>query len=179
MRRDRLDSERELSPLVAASDVRTADAIAVVALAADGPTDRFINFAFSQAVHALASHWKPELLAGRLDFSRPGHLARVVGVIGGEAMAGVVRQQLTSGALTPGRQSAMLELLAGIGSRADAELVLKLGAGRPGALRALAVSFHERGLKAPAPPPSGSGPPWQARTRSSASRRSSSVGCGS
>ena len=139
-----------LEALVAASDVRTAAAISVVALAADGPTDRFINFAFSQAVHALASHWKPELLAGSLDFSHPGHLARIVGVIGGEAMAGVVRQQLTSGTLTPGRQSIMLELLAGIGSSADAELVLELGADQPGALQALAVSFRERGLSAPA-----------------------------
>ncbi|MCH2580351.1 MAG: HEAT repeat domain-containing protein, partial [Planctomycetes bacterium] len=39
-----------LEALVAASDVRTAGSIAVVARAADGPTDRFINFAFSQAV---------------------------------------------------------------------------------------------------------------------------------
>jgi len=139
-----------LEALVAASDVRTADSIAAVALAADGPADRFINFAFSQAVHALASRWKPALLAGRLDFSRPAHLARVVGAIGGDAMAGVVRQQLTSESLTPGRQAAMLELLAGIGSSADAELVLKLGSGRPGTLRALATSFRERGLKAPA-----------------------------
>jgi len=65
-------------------------------------------------------------------------------------MAGVVRQQLTSGALANERQAAMLELLAGIGSSADAELVLKLGPGQPGALRALALSFRERGLNAPA-----------------------------
>ena len=139
-----------LEALVAASDVRTAGAIAVVARAADGPADRFINFAFSQAVHALASKWKPELLAGRLDFGRPAHLSRVVGTIGGEAMAGVVRQQLASGELASERQAAMLELLAGIGSPADAELVLKLGSSHPGALRALATSFRERGLKAPA-----------------------------
>ena len=65
-------------------------------------------------------------------------------------MAGVVRQQLASGELAPARQAAMLELLAGIGSPTAAELVLKLGSGHPQALRALAASFRERGLKAPA-----------------------------
>ena len=65
-------------------------------------------------------------------------------------MAGVVRQQLASGELAPARQASMLELLAGIGSATDAELVLRLGSRQPGALRALAASFRERGRKAPA-----------------------------
>ena len=139
-----------LEALVAASDVRTAGSIAIVALAADGPADRFINFAFSQATHALASRWKPALLAGSLDFARPTHLARVVGTVGGEAVAGVVRQQLSDKNLTPDRRATMVTLLAEIGSPADAGLALKLGGNRPEVLRALADSTRERGLKAPA-----------------------------
>ena len=53
---------------MAASDVREAESITIVAQATDGSADRFITFAFKNAVHALASEWKPALLAGKLDF---------------------------------------------------------------------------------------------------------------
>ena len=139
-----------LEALVSVSDVRQAEAMAVAAQAADGPTDRFINFAFSQTVHALASHWKPALVDGSLDFAKPSHLVKVISVGGGEDVAGVIRQQLDDKGLPAERRTTLVALLAGIGSHADSGLALQLGADQPEVLRALATSARERNLAVPA-----------------------------
>jgi putative heme-binding domain-containing protein len=139
-----------LETIVAASDVRQAEAMVVAAQAAAGPTDRFINFAFTQTVHALASHWKPALVEGSLDFAEPSHLVKVISVGGGADVAGVVRQQLDDKALPAGRRTTLVALLASIGSHADSGLALQLGADQPEVLRALATSARERNLAAPA-----------------------------
>jgi len=139
-----------MEAIVAVSDVRQTDAMAVAAQAADGPTDRFINFAFTQTVHALASHWKPALIDGSLDFAKPSHLVKVVSVDGGADVAGVVRQQLEDKALPVERRTTLVALLASIGSHADSGLALQLGADQPEVLRALATSFRERNLAVPA-----------------------------
>ncbi len=139
-----------LEAIVAVSDVRQAEAMAVATQAADGPTDRFINFAFTQTVHALASHWKPALVEGSLDFTKPSHLVKVITVGGGADVAGVVRQQLADKALPTERRTSLVALLASIGSHADSELALQLGAAQPEVLRALATSARERNLAVPA-----------------------------
>ena len=139
-----------LEAIVAASDVRSAESIAIAAQAADGSADRFIAFAFKNAVHALASEWKPALLAGQLKFAEPAHLLCVVREGGGNEVAGVVRQQLSDPNLTATRKQVLAELLAHIGNTADAELALKLGSANPAVLRALVNAALERNLKAPA-----------------------------
>ncbi|MFP6872658.1 MAG: c-type cytochrome [Verrucomicrobiales bacterium] len=139
-----------LEAIVAASDIREAGSIVIAAQAADGPKDRFIDFAFTQAVHALAVHWKPALLTGHLQFNQSSHLVRVVGTIGGNEVAGVIRQKLADKNLEPEETTILIALLAGIGNSADAGLTLKIGADKPEVLRALADSARERNLKAPA-----------------------------
>ncbi|HAE10672.1 MAG TPA: hypothetical protein DCG39_03415 [Opitutae bacterium] len=139
-----------LEAIVAVSDVRQADAMAVAAQAADGPTDRFINFAFTQTVHALASHWKAALVDGSLDFSKPSHLVKVISVGGGADVAGVVRQQLADKSQSAERRTILVALLASIGNHADSGLALQLGADQPEVLRALATSARERNLPVPA-----------------------------
>ena len=69
-------SRVRLEAIVAASDVREAESIAIAAQAADGSADRFITFAFKNAVHSLASEWKPALLAGKLDFAKAAQIGR-------------------------------------------------------------------------------------------------------
>jgi putative heme-binding domain-containing protein len=139
-----------LEAIVAVSDVRQAKAMAVAAQASDGPTDRFINFAFTQTVHALASYWKPALVEGSLNFAKPSHLVKVISVGGGADVAGVVRQQLDDKALPAERRTTLVALLASIGSHADSGLALQLGADQPEVLRALATSARERNLAVPA-----------------------------
>ena len=139
-----------LEAIVAASDVREAESMAIAALAADGSADRFITFAFKNAVHALASEWKPALLAGKLDFAKPAHLLSVVREGGGNEVASVVRQKLADSALSTARKLVLAELLAQIGNSADAALALELASIHPTVLHALVNAARERNLQAPA-----------------------------
>ena len=139
-----------LEAIVAASDVRGAESITIAAMAANGSTDRFITFAFKNAVHALANEWKPALLAGKLKFAKPAHLVNVVREGGGNEVAGVVRQQLADPALSAERKLVLAELLAHIGNSADAAQALKLAATHPPVLRALVNAANERNLQPPA-----------------------------
>jgi putative heme-binding domain-containing protein len=143
-------SRVRLEAIVAASDIREAGSIIIAAQAADGPKDRFIDFAFTQTVHALATHWKPALLSGNLQFNHSSHLVRVVGTIGGNEVAGVIRQKLADENLAPGEATVLITLLAGIGNSTDAGMALKIGAENPQVLRALADAASERNLKPPA-----------------------------
>ena len=143
-------SRVRLEAIVAASDVREAESIAIAAQAADGSADRFITFAFKNAVHALASEWKPALLAGKLDFAKPAHLLSVVREGGGNEVASVVRQKLADPALSTARKLVLAELLAQIGNSADAALALELASIHPTILHALVNAARERNLQAPA-----------------------------
>ena len=143
-------SRVRLEAIVAASDVREAESIAIAAQAADGSADRFITFAFKNAVHALASEWKPALLAGKLDFAKPAHLLNVVREGGGNEVASVVRQKLADPALSTARKLVLAELLAQIGNSADAALALELASIHPTILHALVNAARERNLQAPA-----------------------------
>jgi putative heme-binding domain-containing protein len=142
-------SRVRLEAIVAASDVREAESIAIAAQAADGSADRFIIFAFKNAVHALASKWKP-LLGGKLDFAKPAHLLSVVREGGGNEVASVVRQKLADPALSTARKLVLAELLAQIGNSADAALALELASIHPTILHALVNAARERNLQAPA-----------------------------
>ena len=143
-------SRVRLEAIVAASDVREAESIAIAAQAADGSADRFITFAFKNAVHALASEWKPALLAGKLDFAKAAHLLSVVREGGGNEVASVVRQKLADPALSTARKLVLAELLAQIGNSADAALALELASIHPTVLHALVNAARERNLHAPA-----------------------------
>jgi putative heme-binding domain-containing protein len=143
-------SRVRLEAIVAASDVREAESIAIAAQAADGSADRFITFAFKNAVHALASEWKPALLAGKLDFAKPAHLLSVVREGGGNEVASVVRQKLADPVLSTARKLVLTELLAQIGNSADAALALELASIHPTILHALVNAARERNLQAPA-----------------------------
>ena len=143
-------SRVRLEAIVAASDVREAESIAIAAQAADGSADRFITFAFKNAVHALASEWKPALLAGKLDFAKPAHLLSVVREGGGNEVASVVRKKLADPALSTAHKLILAELLAQIGNSADAALALELASIHPTVLHALVNAARERNLQAPA-----------------------------
>ena len=130
-----------LETIVAASDVPLAESIVVAAKAADNSSDRFIQFALTQAVHGLAEFWKPALIAGQLDFEKPEHLVNVVATYGGTEVIEVVRRKLPD--------PDMVTVLARIGNTGDAAKILELGGNRSEVLRALVVSARERNLQPP------------------------------
>lgn len=131
-----------LETIVAAAEVPAPESIVIACRAAGESTDRFINYALTQAVHGLAEHWKPLLLEKRLKFDHPSHLVRVLASHGGQELLGVVRDNTSD--------PAMLTVLASIGNAADAAAALRHGARRPEVLEALSRSARERALKPPA-----------------------------
>ena len=68
------DAVRDSDPLVrleavlACGNIPGAESVVVAARALALPTDRWIDYAFTQAVRHLEPHWLPALIAGRLDF---------------------------------------------------------------------------------------------------------------
>ena len=130
-----------LETIVAASDVPRADSIVVACRAANGLDDKFIKFALTQAIHGLAEHWKPALIANELKFDKPEHLTRVIATYGGDELLSIVRQRLSD--------PAMLATLARVGNTSDAARALALGGQRPDVLEALSQAIQERKLRAP------------------------------
>src|SRR5690606_11670703 len=61
--------------------------LALTALDA-GPTDRYLDYALSQAVFALEEGWKPALESDITFFGETRRLAFVLEVIGGQSAAG-------------------------------------------------------------------------------------------
>lgn len=131
-----------LETVVAVSEVPAAESIVIASRAADSSNDKFINFALNQAIHGLADHWKPALIANRLKFANNEHLTRVIATYGGNELMEIVRQRLSD--------PAMVTALAALGNNADAEQALTLGLKRSEVLRTLRQSARERNLRPPA-----------------------------
>lgn len=138
-----------LEAIVACSEIHSREAVQVAALAMSQPTDRFIEHAFVQTVHALADVWKPDLVAGRMTFATPDQLVTVLKAYGGDDVLALARQRLVDEAAPNSVRHMMGGLLASIGTTADAQLCLEHAVGDPSVYRALASSAAERGLKAP------------------------------
>ena len=79
-----------LEAVVAASHQDSPDAMKIALRALDQPMDKFIDYALSQCVHALADDWLPALQAGELKFENPAHLAYAVRNFGGPQAAQTV-----------------------------------------------------------------------------------------
>jgi len=87
-----------LQAIVAATYVTNAHAIEAVAAAADFPADKFLQYAFGQAVFALKPWWLPELRAGRLNLGT--NSTRLAALVRADATADTliaVRALLRSG----------------------------------------------------------------------------------
>lgn len=131
-----------LETIIAASDVPSAESVVVAARAAEGQNDKFIDFALTQAIHGLAEHWKPALIAGELKFNQGSHLTRVITTYGDAELMPVIRERI--------EDPAMLAAYAGFASKVDVEWILKLGGDIPEVIRGLHQAARERNLKPPA-----------------------------
>ncbi len=116
-----------LQAVVASTYIESADAIEIVGIASEQPTDRFVEYALNQAVFALKPYWLPTL--------KPGPYLRMV-----------VQRDRTRDTLGPlramPRESAVIELLAELGDADDLNGLLKLGTAD--AFRALAQTARAR-----------------------------------
>ncbi len=139
-----------LRAVVACTNVPRPEAMEVVAIAADFPTDPFLDYALSQAVFALKPHWLEAFKAGKLNLeNKPARVALLVRNDGTADTLQVVREQLRSANLDPVMRKTFLRILADIGDADDLATILKLDDAPLQAelLPALAISARVRNVR--------------------------------
>ena len=139
-----VSSRVRLEAIVACSDIHTAESMTIAAKAVQFPTDRFINFALTQTVHALAPYWRPALGRGELAFDNPAGLIYVLRAYGGKDVAGQARALLQTKTLSPEGRRQLLELLARTGTPRDLQNVFQQAAQDPKLLGSLAQVAEAR-----------------------------------
>ncbi len=120
-----------MEAVLAAGQSSQAQAVLVSAAVAESKRDRWIEYAFSQAVHHSKSHWLPALRAGKLDFSgaRRG-LAAVLGSSGSKGVLEEIRTLVRGGEVEGEAGDALVLTLVAIGEEDDLRTVLN--ADQPG-----------------------------------------------
>jgi putative heme-binding domain-containing protein len=126
-----------LEAVVACSDIHTANSMVVAAEAARRPTDRFINFALTQTVHALAPWWRPALNQGKLNFDNPAGLIYVLRAYGGKDVTSQVRGLIQSKEISAAGRRQLHQLLARIGNATDLHTVFSHAQHDPELLQSL------------------------------------------
>lgn len=116
-----------------------AEAILVAATVAEELRDRWINYAFAQAVHHTKAHWLPAFQKGELDFGdRRSGLTAVLGAVESKQVLGDVRKLLLSDQLDENAQMALAQALVAVGEDRDLQTVFQLGRLDAATIRAIA-----------------------------------------
>jgi putative heme-binding domain-containing protein len=131
------NSRVRLEAVVACSDIHSANSMVVAAKAASHPMDRFINFALTQTVHALAPQWHPALSQGKLNFDNPAGLIYVLRAYGGKDVTGQVRGLIQSEEISAAGRRELLRLLARVGTANDLRTVFSHAQNDPELLQSL------------------------------------------
>lgn len=141
-----------LEAVVACASRPGADSMTLALTALDGGPDKFVDYALSQTVFALESHWLPEAQAGTFQTEKPAHLAYLLETHGGAVAVDLARQAL-SGSLAPEDRGRLLAVLAKLGGAGEVRTAFAeaLKAGDTPLLRSVVESAETRRL-APAPP---------------------------
>ena len=117
-----------LEAIVACSYVADARAVEVAASAFDLPSDPFLDYAFTQCVHALRPHWQEAHARCELKFDgQPGRLAafnRVDRSAGTVALAASRLRRLGEVALDPETQRGLLQVVAEAGGPKELGVLL-------------------------------------------------------
>ena len=132
-----------MEAVLAAGQLEDPQAVLVSAAAAESKRDRWIDYAFSQAVHHSKRHWLPALRAGKLDFSgvRRG-LAAVLGSSGSKGVLEEIRKLVSSGEVAGQAREALAITLVAVGTEDDLRAVLQADEPSVGLLRVL--QEHDR-----------------------------------
>lgn len=115
-----------MEAILASAQVPEAESILVVAAAAERSRDRWINYAFSQAVHFLKPRWLPAFRKGELDFGTHSQgLAAVLGESGEKNLLEDVRKLLASDSLPADARRALINALLAVGGEEDLHAILR------------------------------------------------------
>ncbi|MBI3415539.1 MAG: c-type cytochrome [Verrucomicrobia bacterium] len=147
-----------LQAVVACTYVAKPEAMAVAAIAADFPTDKFLDYALKQAVFALKPQWLPAFKAGQLNLeNKPARLNLLIRADGTVDTLNALRELTTSTPLGDPRHETFFTLLADVGDANDLARLLdtKTFTGAKGhdaaqharVLEALATSARARNIR--------------------------------
>ena len=115
-----------MEALLACGQVPDPRSILVAATAAEHPRDRWIDYAFSQAMFQLKPIWVPAFRRGELDFGdRRRGLAAVLGQSDSRSLLDDVRRLLKSGDLTLPARVILCKALIAAGEENDLRMALE------------------------------------------------------
>jgi len=140
-----------LDRIVELANIPEPESLKTVLTALDEEGDRFIKYALTQTVHALADQWLPAVQSGELEFDQPHHLAFALETLGGSDSAAIARKMLSEPDLTSAVRTRFAMVLAKVGTPEDLRKLLDRPQTDSGILEALIESWrtHQR---RPAPP---------------------------
>jgi putative heme-binding domain-containing protein len=116
-----------LQAIVACTYVPDAEAMEVAAIAADFPTDKFIEYALGQAVFALKPHWLAPFKSGSLNLDQKvNRVSMLVRADGTRDTVEAVRDLLRSPDLPDASRETFLRTLAEVGDAEDLARILDL-----------------------------------------------------
>lgn len=121
-----------METVVACTLVKSATSMQIAATVLDHPQDRFIDYAFGRAVHALRPLWLPALERGEISFAENSHHLKEIleEAASGQAL-NLVRQ------LAEGGEPGSLSLLVQFGTPDDLTKALQVGGNSPLVLESL------------------------------------------
>ncbi len=116
-----------LQAVVACSYVRSAEAMEVAAMAADFPTDKFLDYALHQTVFALKSSWLPAFQSGTLNLENKfSRVAALVGADGTPDTIEAVRRLWRAAPRSSSARETFVRLLIDIGNARDFSEILEM-----------------------------------------------------
>jgi putative heme-binding domain-containing protein len=128
-----------MEAVLACAEIPQARSVLIAASVAEGSRDRWIDYAFSQAVHHLKAHWMPAFRRGELDFGDRGKgLAAVLGQADSKALLAEVRKLLSSGEVDGEERKTLSRALVSAGGDDDVRFLLQGKSTHPDIIRALA-----------------------------------------
>ena len=124
---------------LASAALADAGTILVSATVAEEPRDRWINYAFAQAVHHTKKNWLPAFQRGELDFGdRRRGLTAVLGAVESKHVLEEVRKLLLSDQPDENAKMALARALVAVGENDDLQTVFQLGQLDAATIRAIA-----------------------------------------
>ena len=136
-----------MEAVLAAGQIPDSRSILVAASVADLPRDRWIDYAFSQAVHHLKPAWVPAFRRGELDFGdRIRGLQAVLGHSGDRNLLVDIRKLFVSGEAKGDAQVALGRTLISTGGDKEKQLVLEMEPPNSNLLETLS-SFRRPNIK--------------------------------
>ncbi len=119
------DIRVRLEAALALGEVENAQAIITLARLTDQPMDRWLTYAFKQAVRALQPFWEGPLARGEIKFDRPLDLAAIFDSTGSRDLASTTRELITSTTLDADSRLTLLLALIAQGESRDIALAFR------------------------------------------------------